>query len=365
MYRWQKTFFQLLRSGLWERQVEDLSVFSLTKEEWWLVYNESVRQTVQGLCYMGLQYLPDECYPPQEVVSKWMSSAIAVKEKNAKVCSVTAAIYKMLTKGGVTPVLMKGQAVGQYYEKPPLRVCGDIDLYIADNHQFDTACDLLSLNKMPYHISADGSACFYDNEVEVELHHQLVDVQRPRSIRYVSSLLEDETFGVMQLTYDVAIKVPSPMVTLLMLNAHIMKHVFTVGVGLRQFCDMARAYHTLDKQYDHEKLASIIQDLGLGKWTALLHGLLTEYLGLPIGDLPYQSDAVNSINLLQKVLAWGNFGQQTVSWNKAADSSWKMKLHTVKRITSGMPYSLRLAPIETIYIIKNLIKGQLINSKNE
>ena len=365
MARWQETFLQLLRSGLWDRPLEDVTAFSITKEEWRLVYAESERQTVQGLCYLGLRYLPDEYYPPQSIVSQWMSATIAIKEVNEKVRTVTATVCEKLNKVGVTPVLMKGQAVAKYYEQPSLRSCGDIDLYISDNQQFEVASSLLESEQIPFRRAADGSVSFELNEVEVELHRDLIDVQRPRSKRLFSLLMEEEPFRTMRLIDDVEMKVPSPLITLLMLNAHIMKHVFTVGIGLRQFCDLARAYHILNEQYDHVKYASVIQELGLAKWSAQLHGLLTQYFGLSIEELPYKSETVDSSRLIHKVFEWGNFGQQTTSWNKAADSNWKMKLHTVKRITLGLPYSLRLATIETIYIIKNLVKGQFINSKDE
>lgn len=362
MDRWQKAILQLLRCGLWEREVDDLSLFPLSAEEWRLVCAESERQTVQGLCHRGLKYLPDAYCPPQEVADRWMAYSIAITSANEKVKHVTASVCCKLQKEGIEPVLMKGQAVAQYYEMPQLRMCGDIDLFIADSHQFESACRLLGDD---HHQGADGSVSCDVNGIEVELHRQLVDIQRPSSQRLVSSLLAQEGFGSMALMDGVEIKIPSPIITLLMLNAHIMKHVFTVGIGFRQFCDLARAYHALNNHYDKSKLVRIIDDLGLAKWSTLLHGLLVDHLGLPKEELPCETVNHENQQLLRKVLSWGNFGQETKSWHHHAESHWHLKIHTGKQILVGLPFSLRLAPAETIYIVKNLIKGQFIKNGYE
>lgn len=48
-----RSLFVLLRSGLWEKDPEDLSLFPLSDAGWLNVYRESVRQTVTGLVYRG------------------------------------------------------------------------------------------------------------------------------------------------------------------------------------------------------------------------------------------------------------------------------------------------------------------------
>ena len=167
-----------------------------------------------------------------------------------------------------------------------------------------------------------------------------------------------EGYDEMPLVGDIRIKVPAPIVTLLLLNAHIMKHAFTVGIGLRQFCDLARAYYVLYGHYDAVKLTHALQESGMTRWSGLLHLLLSEHLGLPTDRLPYQPAPGDSRVLLRKVMKWGNFGQHTLSWQEHASSHSNMKLHTMKRLICGLPFSMSIAPVETLYIVKNLLFGQ-------
>ncbi len=44
-------FLVLLRAGLWEKDLESLSCFPLTSEEWHDVYQQALCQTVSGIVY--------------------------------------------------------------------------------------------------------------------------------------------------------------------------------------------------------------------------------------------------------------------------------------------------------------------------
>lgn len=112
---------------------------------------------------------------------------------------------------------------------------------------------------------------------------------------------------------------PAPLPDLLLLNAHLLKHIMGHGVGLRQFCDMARAYHALHGSYSPVELEAAYRRTGLLRWSAQLHTFLTEHLGLPRDVLPYAgTDARTSPRLLHIVLEGGNFGQYGKTRAKAS-----------------------------------------------
>ena len=58
----------LLRAGLWEQMPDGLSLFPLSEAEWEEVYLLARRQTVTGLVWQGISYLPDEWMPPGKVL---------------------------------------------------------------------------------------------------------------------------------------------------------------------------------------------------------------------------------------------------------------------------------------------------------
>ena len=355
--RGKKPFFELLRSGLWEREVIDRSLFPLSEEEWKQVYVESRRQTVQGLLYKGFQYLPEEWFPPQDVLFKWLADVNAIEEANRTMSQAVTDTARLLREIGVEPVLMKGHAVAQLYEHPEWRSCGDIDWYLPDGMNLQQTSNYLqSLGYTP-EPAPDGSLHFLYGETDVELHWQLIDILHPGKEKVIQTLQQTDSFTSCQLDDGNTVCVPSPLQSLLMLHAHLMKHAFTVGVGMRQFCDLARAYHVWKGQYDKPTLLSYMKQLGMEKWGRDVDTLLVDYLGVPADDVPdYEgtdSTRKHSQRLLRAVMEWGNFGQHTKHW-RAAHS----KQYTIGQILRNTPLSMRYAPMEMIYKVKNLMIGQ-------
>jgi len=343
--RWKKAFYQLLQAGLWEREVAENSIFPLQDEEWVSVCKESERQTVQGLLYRGIQHLPVSLAPPRECILRLMAQAAALEATYQRLTEVTEQIRSLLREANVEPMLIKGQSVAKYYAYPALRVNGDIDWYMPEEMHFGELPAFLREKGFTPLIVADGSICFNYEDVDVELHSQLVDIFRPKSQRLLHNLIAEES-------------AESPLLTLLLIATHILKHVCSVGLGWRQCCDMARAYHTLRDTYDTDKLRIFYKALGLSRWADLLHDLLVNYLDMPTEDLPFPlgKQDKEAHRLAANIERWGNFGQHTAEWEKS-------KLHTVKQIMARLSFSMRYAPVETTYRIRQLICGQKINEK--
>lgn len=334
----QRAFFVLLRSGLWESSVEELALFPLSDSEWQQVYSLAEQQTVQGLLYRGFQHLPTHLHPPQPLVWKWVAVAARLEQEYRRFAEATQTTRTLLQDMGLKPVLQKGIAVAAYYEHPELRKNGDIDWFIGEETDTDSVCHELKARGLDYEVRADRSICFVYGDVDVELHRQLVDLEVPRHRRGLNEN-EDENDNL------------NEKGALVMLSAHIFKHVCTVGIGLRQFCDMARAYHTLYGCYDKVNLIETYRQTGLLKWSGLMHQVLVHFLGLPADEIPASVSALTSDgrHLVHSILHWGNFGQH---------ASTPSKLNTISQIVCNLPFSLRYSPAEAAYRIWNLIKGQ-------
>lgn len=136
-----------------------------------------------------------------------------------------------------------------------------------------------------------------------------------------------------------------------MLSSHILKHAIGVGIGLKQFCDMAMAFSALDGKYDQEELGTCIRKCGLRRWNDLLCSFLAEFLGSPAATLPAHR-TVSASPLLRIVMEGGNFGQH-------ADGFRLSKSYTVRRFIGRLPFSLRISPRETFGTLLDLTKGNL------
>lgn len=354
--------FSLLRAGLWEKEPDNLSPFPLTDAQWWTVYRMAVRQTVSGIVWRGLHHLPDPLLPCDALMIRWVAKADSIERQNRKMNAAVDSLLRLMQGNGLHPVLLKGQGAADFYEHPLLRECGDIDLYFPSGEEERQAARLVRRTGCLMEKQPDGSSCYSWQGVEVEHHTRLFDIYDPCLKGYLSSLTRK--YGFTELPSgngrSAAILVPSPLPCLLMLNAHLLKHLMGHGIGLRQFCDMARAYHVLRGSYSPEEMKNAYKRAGLLEWNKQLHTLLTEHLGLDYYDLPYiHTEACTSPMLMRIILDGGNFGQHGETSGRPSRTGWKRKLHTLLSFWQRRDFSCAYAPKEAFWTSMNLMIGNL------
>lgn len=359
MNRTTSALLVLLRAGLWKQAVDDLTLFPLSVEEWRGVYEEARRQTVTGLVYQGISSLPDEWMPPQKELFRWAVDIDRIEQRNKMMNRTLLHLTSLLEKQGFCPIVLKGQGIAALYEEPLWRECGDIDLFFPcpDDRQKAEAWLVeqgLALERKP-----DGSTEYAWQQIAVEHHSDLFDLQSPRVQGFLEELVSAKGFGCLDMDHGQSIRVPSPEVSLLLLNSHILKHALGKGIGLRQLCDFARAYAVWGKQVDGEDVKRIYRNTGIGKWSRLLHAFLTEVLGMPAEYLPYQEEKKESAEPLWNiVLRGGNFGQHGKEGKMQPGPTWRRKWNTCRAFWQNAGFSLKYAPDEAIHLFGQLVKGQ-------
>lgn len=364
-----KALFCLLRAGLWEKEPDDLSLFPLTDERWWDVYQMAMRQTVAGIVYRGLLYLPDNLLPDDSLMIRWVAQVDSIERKNKRMTAVAYRLIYQMRRNGLHPVLLKGQGVAAWYEQPLLRECGDIDLYFPSAEEAQKAFDLMCRAGCRPRRQPDGSDHYCWQGIEVEHHTRLFDLYNPLLRGYLSTLIREHGVMEMALTGGASeeghirckkVSVPSPLLNLMMLNAHLLKHLMGHGIGLRQFCDMARAYHVLCGSYSPEELKAAYKRTGLFKWSVQLHTFLTQHLGLCRAELPYADmDASTSSDWLHIVLSGGNFGQYGETKGKVSQARWERKLHTLLSFWKRRGFSGTYARKEAFWTSVKLFIGNI------
>ena len=361
MTRCHHAFFSLLRSGLWGTPPE-ADGLPLNPGEWQQLYAEACRQTVQGTVYDALQRLPDDLVPPTALTLQWTADVAHIIAAHERMQRAVAETYDLLRQAGTEPVLIKGLASAHAYEQPQLRVNGDIDWFLPPT-ALATIPDVLRRQGIHTRHHADGSISFACNDTEIELHPRLADILWPSHQRAFSRLVEQE--GIATLTIGnpaqplAHVPTPGPAATIIIHAAHILKHAATVGIGLRQFCDMARACQRLQGHGDEQRLYDALRQTGLLSWTALLQHFLRKYLGLQAdflhtGEAPSETDGRH---LLSLTLSGGNFGQHSTHWQQA-HAGGRNRIHTLRSYCRHAPFALRYATKETLSLLFSLAKGQ-------
>ena len=354
------SFFILLRSGLWERDVEDVSLFPLNEEEWNFLFDLSRQQRVTAVVFQGVNHLPNDLMPGFKSMARWMAEVDAVERRNHRMNAALAELYSGIKLKGYTALVLKGQGVAQNYAFPMTRDCGDIDLFFRAPIENIAFANMVKTKGVEVSMESDGSRCYTWKGVVVEQHPQMLDLQTPNVKRFFESLQKEEKPVDCRIDNHLTIKIPAPILNLVLQNSHILKHALGRGVGLRQLCDLARTYAVLRGKIDGERVYEVYRRAGLLKWSELLHAFLVKDLGLNPADLPYgYKEEVSSEPLREIVLKGGNFGLYTDGELQSAPNGWKRKWKTFSLFLKNMGFALKYAPCEAFWTIVNLAKGAI------
>lgn len=336
-----QALFALLQAGLWGRFDEAAaSAFPLSAGEWERVFTLARQQTVTGIAFRGLDFLPEEAAPPMGIMAKWMAHADRIEQSNRVMNETVAKLYRHFASAGVEAVLQKGQGVAAMYPEPLLRECGDIDLYFPGH---DGVSDpLAGIDGAVREKQPDDSWSYVVDGIIVEHHTDLLDIQSPRAKRYVQKLIQEKGFEKVVTGDGVEVLVPAPEVNLLLLSSHILKHAFGVGIGLRQFCDYAVARRYYEGRVNEEEMREIWRMTGLEKWQDLLEGFLVKKTGV----------------LLDIVLKGGNFGVYSKDRENVPRARWARKVQTFKALMGNIGFAFRYAPKEWFWTTMQLLGGQ-------
>ena len=388
MDRTLQALFALLQAGLWGRYDDAAaSVFPLSAEEWERVFTLARQQTVTGIAFRGLDFLPEEAAPPMVVAAKWMAHADRIEQSNRIMNGTVAKLYGHFASVGVEAVLQKGQGVAAMYPEPLLRECGDIDLYFPGH---DGVSDpLAGIPGAVRKRQPDNSWSYLVDGIVVEHHADLVDIQSPRIKRYVRRLIQEKGFEKVVTGDGVEVMVPAPEVNLLLLSSHILKHAFGVGIGLRQFCDYAVARRYYEGRVNEEEMREIWRMTGLEKWEGLLEEFIGRFLDSDCvlarnDNEDFQDDRCHSESctshpehypchserseesfdkkktdvLLDIVLKGGNFGVYSKDRENASHARWVRKMQTFRSLAGNVRFAFRYAPREWFWTIVQLLGGQ-------
>lgn len=350
-------FFMLLRSGLWEREIEDLSSFPLSRACWENIFGWSKLQTVTGIIYEGINHLPDNLLPPEDLLLRWVVEVDSIERKNLLMNQVIVELYNLFERKGIKPILLKGQGVATFYTKPLLRESGDVDLYFSSPQEYMKAECLIEDFGIALRKNPDQSHTYDWKGVVVQHHSTLLDVSNPFAEKLVHDFVRQVGYVQQTLSWDnyhFDIKMPSPCLNVLLLNLHILKHALGWGIGLRQLCDLACVTDAYGENVNFPHLDEIYKRLGVSKWCDLLYS----FLNINLGKEGRQHSRISPKDLEDVIWRGGNFGQSLASRSCLSDAVWKRKIKTLFAFSRRFAFACKYAPKEAGWLYVKTLIGQ-------
>ncbi len=357
-------FFYLLRAGLWADDESPLvGNLRLSDSEWAEIHRIAREQSVTALVLDGVLRLDEAQLPSRMLLLRWTAELDAIENINLRMNEAIAALSRLFKRHGLHPVLLKGQGVAANYARPEIRECGDIDLYFSHEGEQLEAEHIMRNNGISFEHDAECSTHFLWKGFTVELHTALYDMKAYCARRALSNPLWRKLQPFAVEGAEEEIDVPQAEACLALLSTHVLKHVLGRGIGLRQFCDLARTYRAFHSPQHLEALRKLYSEMHLTQWSTLLHAFLHERLGVPYEEMPAQQPASppNTDALLAIVLRGGNFGHYAKGKvNERSRYALVRKASTLLCFAKNVPFALHYAPREAIATFCALLRGQHI-----
>ena len=333
-------FFSLISDALWHNYAVFPKDLNETETEELLALAK--QQAVSGLVLDAL--VRNNVRIPKLYIGKVLGRQKTIKQNSNVVNKGVVSLNQLFCNFGVKYVVVKGQVVASYYPDPILRQAGDVDYY-CDSLNFGKSLKVLKdswgikpeREKSHYHVH-----CKYDGVI-YEGHFMLATLYNKRKDSYWQHLLDNDEGATVNVAGSL-ISTLSPTLHVFYIFLHLFNHLIALGVGLRQFCDMAVMLHYAKNEIDMNALREHLQKFGLEKAYRACGIILVDYLCLPKESLGYEltdADRKYGKKILEVVFYRGNMGH----YNKRSGfKGWKHKIESSFIKLSHFVKFLPLAP---------------------
>lgn len=345
----EQLFFELIQIAIGNRVC--LS-HSPTAEEWKALYDMAKKQSLVGVCFAGVQRLPEEERPPEMLYLTWIGMAAKIQQRNEVVNAQCVEVQQMIEKAGFRTYIMKGQGNSALYKVSEgskfqdvsghsdlslLRQSGDIDIYLEGGFEKVNAfvqrtCPTKEINELEIHYH-----CLLDTEVEI--HYRPFIMRNPfknRKLQRFFAMEGEKCFeNKTALSNGVGeIAVPTTTFNLVHQMVHIYHHLLIGGVGMRQLMDY---YFVLRSSYANDdanaNVLRIISGLGLNRFGSALMWVLGEVFGLERSFMLWEPNEEDGRFLLNEVVLSGNFGnydERLPQHRNKWQSFWMLSVHNLR-----------------------------------
>lgn len=328
-------FFELIRVAI---GTQDCLSHLPSTCEWSELYNMAKKQSLIGVCFVGLQRLgadADEGFARigmgEMLYLTWMGMSAKIQQKNEKMNQQCAELQAKFSADGLRSCVLKGQGVGLLYgELSLLRQSGDIDVWADGGHKY--VMDYVNRIAPTKEVRWLHTQLHVFEDTEVEVHFMPTYLKCPQSDKVLQAFFDTEK--------DECFKngVASQRLNEVFILAHAYRHLTNEGVGLRQLMDYSFVLlnrRSVEKKLTREEFVSLMQKTGMLRFAQGVMWMMLSVFGLPEEYLLCEASENDGRFLLGEVMQAGNFGHHDERTKHDANESafqrfWRLNVYSFR-----------------------------------
>lgn len=300
----QQALLLLLQKSLWKESIALPEIVN-----WKEVDAAANKHAIVPLVYDGAVAM--QAPIPPEILRGWKKILLAGILRNEKLLIAQDALISGFAQANIPAVILKGSSVSRYYPQPGLRILGDIDILVGKEHVaaaqklIESHGYKLCESEHNFHIGFGKPGAY------VELHYEVTSLPNSPGGRVTREVTAQFLENIHQGTVDShRFPVLSEPHQAVMLLLHMIRHMFDVGIGLRQLCDWAAYLNSTDAMVFAQQTIPLLSQCGLLQYAKVATGTCIHYLGLPEKSATWCADVkIDACRaFLADILRSGNFG---------------------------------------------------------
>lgn len=275
--------------------------------DWEEVYQECLRQSVPILVWNAL----DKAQIPVDTVESWKNTVIASAYHNLQVAWQHLLVDRLMEKGRIPYVILKGSASGAYYPAPMDRIMGDVDFLVSPDH-LERAGEILKAEGfIPWEEEHICHVVYRKENIHLEMHFEPAGVPYGKPGELVREYMKD----VMEQAREIQVegeklRVPSRFHHGLILLLHTSHHLTGEGIGLRHLCDWAVFVASMTDEEFRQLFEEKLKAIGMWRFARLLTQTCIRYLGCPARPWTGKEEPDLTAAMIRDIFDGGNFGKK-------------------------------------------------------
>lgn len=281
--------------------------------DWSVIYAEAHAHQVHTLLYPVIEKLPAELKPEPALLSSWKNDMLRDGTFQIQHVEQMVRVFQYFKEQGIPLIALKGLILRNYYPVKELRIMGDADVLIRYEDLKRAHEALVKLGYKKGEFSERHIVYVLEGFPEIELHTLLTeDSDMESKADFTSHVWDNTCTELLDTTPVLSLSVKDQILHQIF---HIVHHICSGGIGLRQLCDFTlfTAFHA--KEIIWENIFSELELYGYDKFTRTLLAICQNLFDLPLPDKLLPIEEEQSLyyrnKLTEDILEAGTFGKRT------------------------------------------------------